>query len=245
MRKQREEITIKYLLDIFLPKLWIIATVSILFGILFGGYSFFIKDNQYTSQASFVMVKVPTKYSEDVAAAVTTGLNQNEIMAMQNMIGMSEQIMKTTAFATTVKEKLVERDSRYESVSLGSIKSMLYINLVGDGTFFNLTATSTDAQLAFDVADIVYSILPDQIEEIFDRYAINVKEIDPPLMASSPNGKNTVRNTLIGLVGGMLFSMVIVLVITKIDVVVRSKEQIENNFNIPIIGIIPKKELED
>ena len=159
MRKQREEITIKYLLDIFLPKLWIIATVSIMFGILFGGYSFFIKDNQYTSAASFVMVKVPTRYSdEDVTTAVTTGLNQNEIMAMQNMIGMSEQIMKTTAFATTIKENLVARNARYESVSLNAIKSMLSIHLVGDGTFFNLTATSTDAQLAFDVAEIVYTI---------------------------------------------------------------------------------------
>ena len=246
MKKQREEITIKYLIDIFLPKIWIIAVVSILFGALLGGYSIFIQEDQYTSKASFVMVKVPTKYSDEGATtAVNTGLNQNEILAMQNMIGMSEQILKTTAFAINIKEHLVEINPEYENVKIEQIKSMLSIDLQGDGTFFTLSAVSTDSRLAYDVADVVYTILPDEIEEVFDRYAISVKDIDPPLLASSPNSKNVIRNTLIGLVGGMLLSMLVVLIITKVDVVVRSKEHIENNFEIPIIGIIPRKELDD
>ena len=246
MKKQCEEITIKYLIDIFLPKIWIIAIVSILFGALLGGYSIFIQEDQYTSEASFVMVKVPTKYSDEGATtAVNTGLNQNEILAMQNMIGMSEQILKTTAFAINIKEHLVEINPEYADVKIEQIKSMLSIDLQGDGTFFTLSAISNDPRLAYDVADVVYTILPDEIEDVFDRYAINVKDIDPPLLASAPNSKNVVRNTLIGLVGGMLLSMLVVLIITKVDVVVRSKEQIENNFEIPIIGIIPRKELDD
>ena len=245
MKKQREEITIKYLIDLFLPKLWVIAVAAIFFGALLCGYSVFVKDDQYTSTSSFVMVKVPTQYSnEGATTAVNTGLNQNEILAMQNMIEMSEQVIKTNAFAETIKEHLVERDARYSSVSIGQIQSMINIDLIGEGTFFNLTAISTDAQFSYDVAAVVYEILPDKVEDVFDRYAISVKDIDPPLIATKPNSKNVIRNTLIGVVGGTLASMLILLIVTKIDVVVRSKEQLENNFEIPIIGLIPKKELE-
>lgn len=246
MRKQREEITIKYLVDIFLPKIWIIAAVSIVFAALLGGYSIFLKKDQYTSTASFIMVKVPTQYSnEGATTAVNTGLNQNEILAMQNMIGTSEQVIKTTAFAETVYEHLVERDAKYSSISINQIKSMVSLDLIGDGTFFNLSVVSTDAQLAFYIAEIIYEILPDKVEDVFDKYAINVKDIDPPVQATAPNSKNVIRNALIGLVGGMLLSMLTVLIVTKVDVVIRSKEHIENNFEIPIIGLIPRKELDD
>ena len=57
MKKQREEITIKELIDIFLPKIWIVALVAVVFAGLLGGYSMFLKDDTYTSTASFIMVK--------------------------------------------------------------------------------------------------------------------------------------------------------------------------------------------
>ena len=243
MKKQREEITIKELIDIFLPKIWIVALVAIVFAGLLGGYSMFLKDDTYTSRASFVMVKIPTQYNDTTGTtAVTTGLTASEIQAMQSMIAMSEQVIQTHDYLSDVKEALVARDARYESVSVGQLREMLAIKIVGDATCFDLSVVSKDAQLSYDVSDIVYQTFPDVIEDVFDSYSVTIKMIDPPRKAASANSKGTFKNAVIGGVAGAVLSVLVIFVISKLDVVIRSKEKLEGSFDIPVIGLIPKFE---
>lgn len=244
MNKQNDEITIKELINIFIPKIWLIVLVAVVCAVLLGGYSVMFEKDTYTSKASFIMVKIPTQYntSDGKDYAVTTGLNESEISAMQSMIAMSEQVMETSRYLATVKEELVRRDEAYEDVSIGQLKNMLSIAIVGSATCFDVAAVSTDPTLSYHVTDIVHDTLADEIEYVFASYSITIKDIDPPVEAISPDGKNTVRNALIGFLAGALLTMVIVFIVNKLDVVIRSRDKIETNFNIPIIGTIPRFE---
>ena len=243
MKKQNEEITIKELIDIFLPKIWLIALITIVFAGALGGYSMFMKDDTYTSTASFIMVKIPTKYDGNSGStAVTTGLNASEIEAMQYMIGMAEQIMETNDYLTTVKTALVERDARYQSVSVNALKSMLSIKVVGDATCFDLSVLSTDPQLSYDVSEVVYQTFPAVIEKYYSSYSISIKLIDTPVKATSANSKGVLKNAVIGGFGGGVLALLLVFVVAKLDVIVRSKEKIEQSLDIPIIGLIPRFE---
>lgn len=240
MREQNDEITIKELLDIFLPKLWVIVLVAVIFAGMLGSYSLFLKDDTYTSTASFIMVKTPTQYGTATgSAAITTGLTASEIDAMQSMIGMSEQIMETNQYLSTVKEKLVAKDSRYESVSRSQLKNALSIKVVGEATVFDLSAVTTDPQLSYDIADVVYHTFPEVIGNFYEEYSISIKVIDPPVKVTTRNAKGTVRNTFIGGFAGAALAALIVFVVTKLDIVIRSKEKLEQCFNVPVIGVIP------
>ena len=53
MKKKNKEITVKDLLDIFLPKIWIILLVGVLFAGASVLYSTFVKKETYTSYTSF------------------------------------------------------------------------------------------------------------------------------------------------------------------------------------------------
>ena len=241
MKKNQEEITIKDLLNIFIPKIWLIALIAVVFAALLGGYSMFIKDDTYTSTASFIMVKIPTQYNGNGSnTAITTGLSAGEIEAMQSMIEMAEQVMETTDYLGKVKTKLVERDARYESISISNLKSMLSIKVVGEATCFDLSAISEDAQLSYDVTDIVYETFPSVIESVFDSYSVTIKIIDPPLKAQKANSKGVFKNVVIGALGGGILALLLVFVISKIDVTIRSKEKLEQSFDIPVIGMIPR-----
>ena len=243
MKKQHEEITIKELIDIFLPKIWIIAIVAIVFAGLLGAYSMFIKDDTFTSTASFIMVKIPTQYNENTGTtAVTTGLTASEIQAMQSMISMSEQVIETNDYLEKVKEKLVSRDARYEGVSINRLRDMLSIKVVGEATCFDLSVVSTDSQLSYDVSQIVYETFPSVIEDVFDSYSVTIKIIDPPRKAVSPNSKGVFKNAVIGGFAGAILAVIVVFIISKLDVVIRSKDKVEKSFDIPIIGIIPRFE---
>ena len=57
MRKRNEDFSLKELINIFLPKLWIIAIVAMLFGGIMMGYSKFIKDDTYTSTTKIHVIK--------------------------------------------------------------------------------------------------------------------------------------------------------------------------------------------
>ena len=155
---------------------------------------------------------------------------------------MSNDLMKTREFVASVKDALLQKDERYANVTDEQIKSMLSIKVVGAATCFEISATSADSKLAYDVVDIVYNLLPELVEDVFDSYSINIKNIDKPIEPITPNSKNTVRNAVVAALAGALLAAVIVFIISRADVVVRSREKLEQTFDIPILGVIPKIE---
>ena len=84
MKKQNEELTLKDILNIFLPKLWFLVLVAVVCAAVLGAMTA-MKKNTYTAESTFMMVKVPVSNSE----ATNTGLNAAEIEAMQKMISSS------------------------------------------------------------------------------------------------------------------------------------------------------------
>lgn len=245
MKKQTDEISIGDLMDVFIPKLWLIVIVGILFGAALGLRSMFLVTDTYTTTAQMVMNKIPTVYSEEVTNSPhSTGINANEIAAMQSLINMSEDLMHTNDFLSKVKEKLVEKNSSYSSVNISTLKSMLSISIVGEETIFTIKSVSTDKQLGYDAVGVVFDLLPGVIIDTFSSYAIQIKPVDA---AGEPvhNSKNVVRNTAVGFIGGALLSMAIIFIIFKLDVMVRSKERLEECFDIPVIGVIPHLETMD
>lgn len=121
---------------------------------------------------------------------------------------------------------------------------MLSIKIEGEVTVFYVSSVSEDANLAYEVADIVHDKLPQKLEEVFSSLSVEIKDIDLPRMATSPNSKGTVKNAIIGFAAGAILSMLVIFIISTLDVYVRSKEMLEDNFEFPIIGVIPHLENE-
>ena len=74
------------------------------------------------------------------------------------------------------------------------------------------------------------------------KYAVTIDLKDDPALPTSPDSKNVVRNAVIGFAGGFLLAALAVFVISKLDVVVRSREKLEDNFDMPVLGVIPRLE---
>lgn len=232
MKKTNGEITIKELIDLFLPKLWIVAIVGVIFAGAFGIFTA-MKADTYTSVSTFMMVKVPQSNSE----STNTGLNTGEIEAMQSMIQSSQYILESKSFCMSVREQL----AGYDDVTPEQIKSMLSVSLIDDSTCFYIATVSSDPELSKDIADIVHKLLPADIKERLP-YAIEISTLDYPEIAASADSKNVMRNAVIGFALGFLISMLAVFLFAKFDVIIRSREKIEENFDFPILGVIPRYE---
>ncbi len=239
MKKQNGEITIKDIFNIFLPKLWFIILIACVCAAILGTLTSMKKDS-FTSSSTFSMGKTPLENSD----SSNTGINAAEIEAMRNMIESSVYILRSETFCKSVHNDLVAKYDEFDSVRVSDIQSMLSVTLLGEATFFTIQAKSANPELSHAVACIVYEKFPTAYMDRFD-YAINIEGLDYPGIPSSPDSKNVVRNSILGFVAGALVSALLVFIIVKFDVVIRTREKIEENLNLPILGVIPRLDPDD
>ena len=239
MKKQNGEITIKDIINIFLPKLWFILLVAAVCACTIGVATSMKKDT-YTASCTFSMGKTPLEGTN----TSNTGINSAEIEAMRDMIASSAYILQSSTFCEGVLNELNDRYDEYETVKVSDIQKMLSVTLLGDATFFAIQAKSTDAELSYAVAKIAYHNFYDAYNSRFD-YAVRIDGLDPPTLPLAPDNKNVTRNALIGFVGGALVSALIVFLMVKFDVIIRKREKLEENFSLPILGVIPRLDPDD
>ncbi|MBQ8583194.1 MAG: hypothetical protein IJ488_01110 [Clostridia bacterium] len=236
MKKQNDEITIKGLINIFLPKLWLIILVAVLFGAAFGGYSAFMKKDTYTSSGKYMMSKI--NYTE---VYDKTGLTSSEVDAMQLMIANMQEIVDTNRFANKVIDSLKNDYSITREFTPSQIRPMMKVVLSGENTTcYYIRVTSDDPEISQAIAEVAGKLLVEDYKET--KYAVTIDLKDDPALPTSPDSKNVVRNAVIGFAGGFLLAALAVFVISKLDVVVRSREKLEDNFDMPVLGVIPRLE---
>jgi len=96
--------------------------------------------------------------------------------------------------------------------------------------------------LSLEVARSIENLLPDMmIEKIKDAQSFTI--IESPNPSNVPNSKHIVKDVLIATLCGAVLSAVVIWVISVFDVVIHDKKKIEDNFDIPILGVIPRQEL--
>ena len=122
------------------------------------------------------------------------------------------------------------------------LKSVITLEQCGDTEAFEITATTPDAELSIAIADAlamhIMVTLPESMS--YPKDLISSKMIDPPVQAVSPNSNHALRNALIGFVIGAVVAMVAIFICSLFDVTIRDRKKLEDNFDIPVLGVIPR-----
>jgi len=227
MKKQNDEITLKSLLDIFLPKLWIVAIVAVLCAGIFGVYTYTQPDT-YTSQMTIIV------------KAETEGIpTNNAIDGMQSLVADYRVILATRTFREAVIEKLKLDGNAYEELTSAQIASMMSIRGIEETSAFNISITSTDKNKAYAVASTMSDCAPEHISSVYP-YSVKVTVVEEPQPAENANGKGTTRNALVGFAAGMIISLLVIFIVNRFDVVIHDRKKIEDAFDIPVLGVIPR-----
>lgn len=225
MRKQNEEITFKGLLNIFLPKLWLILLVACICATAIGGYSEFMKKDTYTSNVSFVVVA-------DTTSIPTSGGYDG----LQSLVADYIYILNSRTFGELVAAEMSET---YGNVTSAQIRAAMQIKKDEQANAICAYVKSTVPEFSKSAADAICRLAPDYVSKSCD-YKVKIIPLDQPLLPETPDGKNVIRNAIIGFAGGMIATMLVVFMFSHFDVTVRSKEELERAFDIPVLGVIPR-----
>ena len=236
MKKKNEEFKIKELIDIFLPKLWIIVLVSLVLAATLGSYAAFIKDDTYTSTTKIHVIK-----QSDLG--VDFGVNDVEFA--NSYLQTYIEVLKIPDFLNEVVKDFKDNhkdDPEYYANGWDQLvgKSIAgYISATTAQDLITVSVTTEDPFLSCGLANSIANVIQNGKTLAYPEGVIKAKTVQKA-EPSEANSRRELLNAVIGGAIGAAVSMAAIFVFSIADVTIRDKKKIEDNFDIPILGVIPR-----
>ena len=161
----------------------------------------------------------------------TPAANLNELNYAQKVVATYVNLLRTQKF---YKKVLEETGLNY---SESQLKNMTNIQSVGDTEIFKISVNSHSASDSYELVKAMEYIAPQIISEVKNNAKITV--IDPVVFPTGPSGPNILLNTMIGALAGFFLAFTFAFLWELIDVKVKSKDDLMEKYQIPILGAIP------
>ena len=112
-----------------------------------------------------------------------------------------------------------------------------------DTQIITITVTTESAQLSKKIVDNVVSLFYSELRAKLG--VTNVTTIDAAKVATKPSSPSLLMNTIIGALVGLVVSIVVLVIKYLLDTRIKSKDEAESFFDLPVMGVIPSVEFKD
>ena len=231
MTKKREsvqEIFIdwRHLLLTLLKKSWLILVSGVICAVLAITYTVFFVTPKYSSS---VMLYVNNKSVS--VGDIDFSISASDLSASQSLIDTYIVILKNR---TTMEEVAAEAGIDYH---YGKLMGMISTSKVEGTEVFRVTVTSEDPHEAAHIANCIAKVLPDRIADIIDGSSMKI--VDSAIVNPTKVSPNVTTDALKAFVIGCFIMAAFVSLFAIIDDTIRSEDFISQNYDLPILAVIP------
>lgn len=206
-----------------LKKRWLmIASITLIATIISAALSFFVIKPQYEASTKVFIGKDESD---------TQGYSQNDVM-------MYQKLMKT--YSETIKTRdLVAKALNKTSYDLeaGDVLNNLTVVSVTDTQILQIKYKSNDPKEAMVVIEKVADEFIKTSKELVPNG--NIKIIEEVKLPENPVSPNKKMNIAIAFLLGLMVSVGLAFLLEFLDNTFKTKEQLERELDIPVIGTIP------
>lgn len=196
---------------------------------LFGGFTYCFVEPEYTATAKLYV------YNEkNDERYITSG----DLTVSKSLVDTYLIIIRSDPVLERVADKL---RGTYPELTAKKINGMLSGSAINETEAFYISATSQNRQMAADIINEIVDIVPDEIIRIVKAASVEVIE-EAKVPEIDDYDWPIARNAFIGFAVGFILSCGGILLANSMDTTVYGRNEIVNNFKIPIIGIIPPHE---
>lgn len=219
------EIDLVQLLSVLWRKLWIIILCGVIGAAAAFGYTRFFVTPMYQASAMLYI-----NNSKGTVSSET--ITQSDLTASQSLVDTYVVILNSQ----TLINKVIEKSGTDRSAS--AVKGMLSASAVNETEMLKIVITSDDPQEAAELANTFVKESSVMMTETVDNSSVKV--VDYASAPHSPSSPNTMKNTAMGLMLGVLLCMAVIVLRELTETVIRSENQLAELFeDIPILGVIP------
>lgn len=215
------EINVMPILKAIWSKLWLIVLVGALFaGMAFAATKMFIKPTYRCGFTAYVN-------------------NQHNSESLSNQdINAGKQLVDT--YVTVIRSNKI-LSAAAESIGLdipiGTLKRTVTASVQSETEVIAIYVEHQDPQTAYILANAIANTAPTYMSEIV--VGSSMKIIDYPMYSDKRYKPNYIKYSLLGFLLGAVLVIIKVIVSTLTDDKVKSVQDIEDRFSLPILGIIP------
>lgn len=224
-----KEITIQNLIQEILKKWWLVAISMIVCGAIFFTYSSFFIAEMFTTVGS---VYVDNKAQEIIKNETENNTaNLYDLTTAEMLVDTYIEILSSNSFFELIK--------KHENIPYTSqqMRSMVTYSRVEETGVIYVKVTAPNPEHAQLICNSVLKYANLQIMNIME--VGSVKLIDTAEIPHSRSYPNVTKNTLIGMILGMLLSFGIIFLINYFDVHIKTVEDIESKYDLVVLGTIP------
>jgi capsular polysaccharide biosynthesis protein len=241
MRKRNEEFSLKELVNIFMPRLWLIMIVALICGSVMAVYSAVLKEDTYTSTTRIHVTKEQGYGYNYAVSDVDFATSYLETYKM--VLTIPDFLNTVLAHLSDNHEAYEQYDGEYEDRGwdkLGPDRIKGYISCDTQQDILTVSVTTEDPILARALADSIAYVFTQEDILAYPDDVVKVKILQIAKAPAAPNSRNVLLNTAIGVIIGAVITMTFVFVMNMFDVIIHDKKKIEDTFDIPILGVIPR-----
>lgn len=179
----------------------------------------------YSSQIMFVA-------SNRNSSLVTSGQSSSDINAAVTLAGNFQYVFTTTELSQRVAD-----NCGYKDISADDVKDFISVQAVEDTTILYLTATTTDPDVSYAIANTYMEYYEEAITNAFP--STTLKAIDPPNRPDAPNRDNSkILYTAGGFLLGAALSVLVLLSSMVFKDTVLNADDIRQKLGLKIIGSV-------
>ena len=208
-----------------IKKRWLLVVVITLLASLISALvSYFLIKPTYKADISVIIGSTSSVGDE-------ANQSYNDVLMYQKIVQSYTEIAKTRLVAEDVIDAL-DLD-----MSSGELINMISVSVKSNTEILNITVKADNAALARNIANQYAKSLKKVSIDI--RNIDNVQLMDDAVLPTSPDSPRPLLNIAIAFFLGLMLSIGTIFLIEYLDNTIKSQEELEKLFKLPVLGAIP------
>lgn len=221
-----EEIDLKEMFNIFWTKK--LQMILIILGFIVAGiiYTAEFTIPMYSASTTLVLAS-----SEDTEKNVNTTITATDITINSKLVSTYSELVKSKNILREVISNLgiqIEEDLLRKHVKVTAVKNTELIEI---------TVEDENPNTAAKIANEIARVFTEKVKEIYNIN--NVQIVDEAEVAGEPSNINYVKSAILFAGIGLAVAVMYVIVANMFDTTIKTAEDIEKNFEVPVLASIP------
>lgn len=221
-----EELDLKELFSIFWSKKVSIILIVLIFITLGVIYTIGFTTPKYTSSTTLLLAG-----SESPAGETTNSITTTDVTLNSKLVSTYSVLVRSKDVLNQVISNLGM------DISWEDLKNNVSVSTVEDTEVIEISITTTDAADSAKIANETAKVFSEKVSEIYNIN--NVHVVDEAEVENAPSNINHERDVIIFAFIGLVVSVIYVLIANMLDTTVKTAEDIEKEFKVPVLASIP------
>ena len=221
-----EELDLKELFSIFWSKKVSIILIVLIFITLGVIYTIGFTIPKYTSSTTLLLAG-----SESPAGETTNSITTTDVTLNSKLVSTYSVLVRSKDVLNQVISNLGM------DISWEDLKNNVSVSTVEDTEVIEISITTTDAADSAKIANETAKVFSEKVSEIYNIN--NVHVVDEAEVENAPSNINHERDVIIFAFIGLVVSVIYVLIANMLDTTVKTAEDIEKEFKVPVLASIP------